>query len=99
LKYQCQVGLTHWEGEAGEEDLPGAKPEFFFAPTQVEKRLAEWGAANLASRQQEAWLAFLEPCRSWLRLSQASGESALGEAYVEMLEGRTEPDRGLILSL
>ena len=99
LKYQCQVGLTHWEGAPGEEDLPGAKPEFFFAPTQVEKRLAEWGAAKLASRQEEAWLSFLERCRPWLQLSEMQGQSALEEAYVQMLEGRTEPDRGVILSL
>jgi len=99
LKYQCQVGLTHWEGEAGEEDLPGAVPEFFFAPTQVEKRLAEWGPATLASRQEEAWQSFLVPCRTWLQLFEASGEGALEKAYLEMLEGHTDPSTGVILSL
>lgn len=99
LKYDCQVGLTHWEGLAPDPDRPGVAPEFFFAPTQVEKRLADWGPATLASRQEEAWQAFLKPCRTWIHLSEASGEAALDKAYQEMLEGRTEPDRGLILSL
>ena len=99
LKYHCQVGLTHWESQVGEPDLPGATPEFFFAPTQVEKRLAEWGPAALASRQDEAWQAFLAPCRQWLKLSEASGQAALEKAYREMLEGHTDPSTGVILSL
>ena len=99
LKYDCQVGLTHWEGLAGDPDRPGVKPEFFFAPTQVEKRLADWGPATLAARQEEAWQAFLRPCRAWIQISETSGEAALEKAYLEMLEGRTQPDRGLILSI
>ena len=99
LKYHCQVGLTHWEDQAGEPDLPGASPEFFFAPSQVEKRMSEWGPAEIARRQEEAWKDFLAPCRSWLTLSEASGASELEAAYHEMLEGKTDPRRGLILSL
>lgn len=99
LKYHCQVGLTHWEDQGGEADLPGATPEFFFAPSQVEKRMAEWGPTELARRQEEAWRGFLTPCRGWLNLASASGSAAVEAAYHEMLEGKTDPSRGLILSL
>ena len=99
LKYDCQVGLTHWESGGRETDLPGAAPEFFFAPTQVEKRLAEWGPAVLGSRQAAAWEGFVAACRLWLDLSEGVGEAALEAAYREMLEGRTDPKIGVILSL
>lgn len=99
LQYHCQVGLTHWEEQGSEADLPGATPEFFFAPTQVEKRLAEWGAAGLAARQKAAWEAFLKPCRGWLHLAESSGEAAVAAAYHQMLEGRIDPSLGVILAL
>ena len=99
LKYDCQVGLTHWESGGRDADLPGAAPEFFFAPTQVEKRIAEWGPAVLGSRQAAAWEGFVAACRLWLDLSEGTGEVALEGAYRDMLEGRTEPKTGVILSL
>lgn len=45
LKYSCMVGGTHWEDRQAQHDLPGAKPEFFFAPTQGQKRVKEVGPA------------------------------------------------------
>ena len=41
------VGATHWDQFGKSVDggaLPGAEPEMFFAPAQIEKRNAEWGA-------------------------------------------------------
>ncbi len=38
-----KVGATHWQDFTTHEALPGATPEFFFAPTQIEKRNKEWG--------------------------------------------------------
>ena len=34
-------------------------PQFFFAPTQVEKRRADWGAAGFQQRVQDSWRDFL----------------------------------------
>ena len=41
IKASCGVGATHWRAPRDAGDLPGAKPEFFFAPRQIQKRLAK----------------------------------------------------------
>jgi len=41
------VGATHWEERRGGGDMPGAKPEFFFAPAQIGKRNKDWGPGVL----------------------------------------------------
>jgi len=38
MVFSSSVGATHWEEERTAHDLPGAKPEFFFAPGQIAKR-------------------------------------------------------------
>ena len=51
LKHSCTIGATHWDQTAGgDEGLPGPKPEFFFAPAQIQKRAADWGPAELQRR-------------------------------------------------
>ncbi len=59
MKYDCIIGTTHWERGGREEDLPGAKPQFFFAPTQIKKRSADWGPAGLMQRIGQAWIPFV----------------------------------------
>ncbi len=44
LAYSMAVGVTHWEElGAGEGELPGPTPTFFFAPDRVDKRSEDWG--------------------------------------------------------
>jgi hypothetical protein len=99
VKYSCQVGLTHWEQRGSVADLPGAKPEFFFAPSQGEKRTRDWGAAGFQARLASAWRSFLDGTEGWLRISHARGPAAVERAYRDTLDGRVKPNVGLILSL
>ncbi len=47
LVHSMAVGITHWEElGAGQGDLPGPAPAFFFAPSRVEKRSEDWGPAD-----------------------------------------------------
>jgi len=41
------VGATHWNEKRARGDMPGAKPAFFFAPAQMDKRDKEWGEGML----------------------------------------------------
>jgi hypothetical protein len=99
VKYSCVVGLTHWEQSGGPEDLPGAKPEFFFAPSRIEQRTRDWGAGGLQTRLAASWRDFLDGTEGWLRVAHGRGREAVERAYRETLEGRVKPDEGLILSL
>ena len=99
LKYSCAVGGTHWDALGGGRELPGPKPTLFFAPAQIKKRNADWGAAALQQRIAEAWRAFLGPVSGWMRAVEARGPEAVERVYRDMLDGRAKPDEGHILSL
>lgn len=99
VKYSCQVGMTHWEERGGGGELPGAKPEFFFAPTQVEKRRKDWGAAGFQQRTAESWQRFLKETDGWLEIVHGRGPEDVQRVYSEMVDGNVDPSRGHILSL
>ena len=100
MKYSCSVGATHWDqGQASSEPLPGAQPEFFFAPGQIAKRTQDWGAAGLAERMGSAWTAYRDSTDSWLRVKRQSGRDAVHQVFLDTLGAKTEPSEGQILSL
>lgn len=99
LKYSCIVGATHWEDRATQHQLPGAKPQFFFAPTQAVKRQKEWGMPGFFGRFAEAWRAFLPSVEGWLEVRTGRGPEAVAATYREVLEGRQPPKVGHMLSL
>jgi predicted esterase len=60
LKYSGMVGLTHQGEQAPADDLPGAKPVWFFAPDQIRKRRRDWGPGGFEARLAAAWGPFVE---------------------------------------
>lgn len=97
LLYSCMVGGTHWQQRATQHALPGAKPTFFFAPTQAKKRSVDWGPGGLERRVAEAWMPFTAAVGEWLQVQEQRGAQAMTAAYRETLEGKTPPERGWIL--
>lgn len=98
MKASIGVGLTHWQAGRPPEGLPGAKPEFFFAPAQIAKRQAEWGPGVLDQRMLAANLAFLPVMAQHLRIERGEGAEAVKAAYAAMVSGQTAPDIGVVLS-
>ncbi len=99
LKHSCTIGATHWDATGGDEDLPGPKPEFFFAPGQIQKRSAEWGPAELQRRLGAAWEGFRSFSEGWLEVKRGHGRDDLVRVYEDTLAGRAEPQHGHVLSL
>ncbi len=106
MRYSCAVGSSHWDAERAPDDgeaLPGAKPTFFFAPTQIKKRSAEWGAEGFQQRFATAWHAFTarvaDPQRPWMTVVVEHGPAAVEQVYRSLLEGRARPDQGRIVSM
>ena len=101
LKLSSTVGATHWEAAnlGGSADLPGPKPEFFFAPAQIQKRLKDWGPAEFQQRARDAWFGFRDTTPAWLHVVRARGRDALSRTYQDMLAGRARPQDGHVLSL
>lgn len=103
LAYSCAVGGTHWEALGGGKNLPGPRPELFFAPAQGKKRAADWGAEAYAKRVADTMRAFFgavrHPENPWLTIERVQGAEASAAAWRSLLAGRTPPDTGLVLSL
>lgn len=103
LRYSCSVGGTHWTELGGGKGLPGPRPTLFFAPAQAAKRMREWGAGELPQRIAVAWQAFMKPVTDaatpWLTIARGKGPSDLERVYHELIDGRTDPRLGHVLSL
>ena len=99
VKYSCSVGATHWEKGGRDTDLPGATPEFFFAPGRMLKRAEDWGAAGLQQRIAASWADFRDASDSWLVVVRGRGPEALERVYHRLLEGQSAPSEGHVLTL
>jgi len=100
LKHSCTIGATHWDQTGGgDEGLPGPKPEFFFAPGQIQKRAADWGPAELQRRLALAWSGFRSFSEGWLQVQRGHGRDAVVRVYEATLAGRSDPQHGHVLSL
>jgi hypothetical protein len=100
LAHDCLVGASHWERIAGDsEPLPGPAPEMFFAPGRFAKRTADWGSARLEGHVRDAFAEFDQWLATWLDVVHGSGPEDVERSYHELLEGRTPPERGYVMSL
>jgi Protein of unknown function (DUF2855) len=103
LAYSCSIGGTHVDQLAGGRDLPGPRPVLFFAPAQVKKRSAEWGAAEFNQRLVAAWHGFraqvADPVAPWLVVQRHVGPAAVQAAHALVLGGRGDARVGHMLSL
>ncbi len=103
LKYSSSIGGTHVEQLGGAKDLPGPRATLFFAPAQIKKRSAEWGANVLGQRLLQSWQSFArkvcDPAAPWLVVKHHMGPDAVKAAYAEVLGGRGDPRVGHMLSL
>jgi hypothetical protein len=99
LVHHCAVGATHWSKGGGEEDLPGAKPAFFFAPARIVQRSKDWGPGGFQKRVGEGWRRFETASRAWLRVERGAGPAEVERVYRELLAGRARPEAGHVLSL
>ena len=107
LSYSCSVGGTHW-GELGSGGaLPGPRPTLFFAPAQLRRRLDPpphgWGPEGLQERIDAAWARLMRAmdgagAEPWLVVHASHGPLAVRQTYLEMLEGRSDPRAGHLLS-
>ena len=100
LAHSCQVGATHWEEMGGQPaELPGPTPEFFFAPTQMQKRNQDWGPGELERRIGEAFTGFVEESAGWLTVLHSAGPDETAAVYRELVDGTTDPSVGHICSM
>lgn len=103
LQYSCSIGGTHVKELGGGKDLPGVRATLFFAPAQIKKRSADWGAAGLRDRLNAAWQAFtaqvLQPHAAWLVVQEHKGIASFDAVYQNVLQGNGDPRVGHVMTL
>jgi NADPH:quinone reductase-like Zn-dependent oxidoreductase len=99
LRFSSKIGATHHDDLGPTDNLPGAVPEFFFAPAQAQKRTGDWGPGEIEKRMGASFMAFREFCDSWLTVERHYGEAAAANTYQRVLQGQVAPAEGCIVSL
>ena len=101
MKYSGIIGLTHRKSSPDDaaQILPGARPQFFFAPDHIRKRAGEWGPGGFDTRFGVAWSGLVPKLDRWIDVHEHRGPAAVQRVYLDTLNGRVPPDQGLILSL
>lgn len=105
LVYDCYAGSSHSHDHLSKDrqELPGPKPQVYFAPIQIKKRNADWGPAEVTRRFNEAQLAFIRRVsdreKPWMQVKEHVGFSA-GQQLIEALcSGDVDPRDGHVVVL
>ena len=99
MKHSCQIGATHYEEMGAVDNLPGATPEFFFAPSHIQTRSADLGATTLMMNLGAAYVEFRSASDKWLVLDHSYGVEAVERVYQSVLAGKSDAKSGQIVSL
>jgi hypothetical protein len=99
LKYSCAVGATHWDVERSSAPLPGPKPQMFFAPGVMQKRMADWGPVVLMQKFAEGWRAFLPTAARTTRIVESKGLAEAARVFADHAAGRVKPGDGTVIRL
>ena len=99
LRHSMAIGRSHHDSPPRAEGLPGPRPEFFFAPTQVKKRFQDWGPRGYQERTATALRQFVDASRPWLTVIHSSGADAAAAVWNEVHAGHIAPSAGHIVSM
>ena len=103
LKYSCLVGATHVDargangagGSGGQ--MPGPKPILFFAPDHAVATVRELGPKGFGEAVAASWKSFLTALGTSVQIDNRTGIDAAAQAFVETLQGKADPARGIII--
>lgn len=103
LVHDCVVGSTQNSEADQASRWPDPKPSFFFAPKQVQKRVADWGNDGFSQRVADAQRQFLQaashPERRWLDVVLNQGLHTAEPLLQHLHAGRADPRQGHVLVL
>jgi hypothetical protein len=100
VKHSMMIGKSHHDavptGASGA--LPGAAPQFFFAPTELHRLIQGWGADEYRRRTTEATHEFIDASRSWMVVDERRGPDGPASAWRSIHSGDVPPNVGVIAS-
>jgi len=99
LRHSMAIGRSHHDAPPRAAGLAGPQPAFFFAPTQVKKRVQDWGPHGYQQRVNAALQGFIGWSREWLEVQHSTGAVAAAATWREVHAGRVAPDVGHVVSM
>lgn len=99
LCHSSAVGTSHWDQFQPKQELAGPKPQFFFAPSQIEKRRADWGPGEIERQISEAWKRIAGEAQDWLDLREHDGLAAAKPVYEALASGQALPRDGHVIAV
>ena len=93
------VGATHWNEKRARGDMPGAKPAFFFAPAQMDKRDKEWGEGMLFLKAFAAGAQLAASIKDIMNVELIEGPQDVEQIWKDMLDNKVSARRGIMASL
>lgn len=100
LVHSALVGVTHIESRStlgGGEPLPGARPQLFFAPDHAVAFFKAHGAEEGGQLVAAAWREFLKAAEGTIAIERLVGLDAARGVFLEMLAGKVDPARGIVI--
>ncbi len=100
IKHSMMIGRSHHDAvpNAQAGALPGPVPQFFFAPTELDRLVEAWGAADYRRRTAEATHEFIDASRAWMSIDERRGPDGPASAWASIYGGEVTPDVGVVAS-
>lgn len=99
LTYDAMVGAAHGGALDAGAEVVGPEPKLFFAPSQIVKRREDWGPGGIEKLYADVWAKFAPVVRAWVDVVPGEGPEGLRAAWLEMLEGGSDPKKGHVIDL
>jgi len=103
LVHDCYVGSASNQSFLQPADLPGPKPQFFFAPVQIRKRNADWGSAEVTNRYNAMQTRFFDHVTNarpaWIKIVEGRGFTDAARITAELAASGGAPVQGHIVRL
>jgi hypothetical protein len=97
LTHSLTVGVSHWDAPPDATALVGPTPTVFFAPTQMSRRLAEWGPAGYQKRLTRAWDMLRARASTWLEVKEVCGLDGARRVYQDLLASQIGPQQSYVV--
>ncbi|MFK7918199.1 MAG: DUF2855 family protein [Ilumatobacter sp.] len=101
LAYSMTVGRSHHDAEAAADDadMAGPAPQLFFAPSEVTRRIQQWGRDEYGRRCAAAIAAFAAASHAWLDVEHRIGADEATTAWADVYAGSIAPSTGIVVQL
>jgi Protein of unknown function (DUF2855) len=100
IQHSMMIGKSHHDAtpSADAGAMPGPAPQFFFAPTELDRLVQAWGAPEYQRRTAEATHEFIDASRAWMTIDERRGPDGPASAWRSVHGGEVAPDVGVVAS-